>query len=196
MLPASPRLPATPALLRMRCGRPAPPAAFPRPPAAPSTRGGGCTGSRLRHPPPGPAWNRPGGPSLPRPVPACEPGGGGAPLPGREAAPRRFLPGVPRRDARRGQRERCRGAARPWCLGRGSSDPAGERRGPRRPRLFASRRDKTLGKGDAKLFWGRRCVICAPKVKAEPCVPAALTPSAQPGRAHRPEHCPEITAPR
>lgn len=41
--------------------RPPPPL---RPPAAPSTRGGGYTGARLRHPPPGPAWSRPAGPSL------------------------------------------------------------------------------------------------------------------------------------
>lgn len=176
MLPAAPRLPATPALLRMRCGRPAPPAALPPPARSAEHPRGGPHRVPAPPPPPGPAWNQPGGPSLPRRVPACELGGSRAPLPGQEAAPRRFLPGVPPRGTRRGQREPCRGAARPWCLGRGSSGPAGERRGPRRPRLLPSRGDKTLGNGDAKLFWGRFCVICAPRMKVSLCVSAALTP--------------------
>lgn len=152
MLPAAPRRPATPALLRMRCGRPAPPAAFP-PPARSAEHPRG----RLPRVPAPPPPARPRLEAAGRPVPpfsgtCLRARGRGAPLPGQEAAPRRFLPGVPRREPRRGQRERCRGAARPRCLGRGSSDPAGERRGPRRPRLFPSSRDKTLGKGDAKLF--------------------------------------------
>lgn len=111
MLPAAPRLPATPALLRMRCGRPAPPAAFPRPARSAEHPRGRLPRVPAPPPPARPRLEPPGGPSLPRRYLPASP----APLPGREAAPAASFLASPGQGPGRGS---------------GSGTGTGEQRGP------------------------------------------------------------------